>query len=325
MRMRGPMRPDMRAPERWFPRFAPPKHFPRGHRAEMDNHVEIETTTYPPDYPKWPKNTMVNLGAYGISEENRDHYIAKDEDEEKPAVGEPNYACLLDVSAGPCKALDERWYFDQTTSQCTKFYYGGCRGNANRFESLEECSSTCMTTSPKPDDTTPYPEDVIVVTENVYGVVGDMEDQDQSEEAKEVVTKTEDVVVTPDPMSAEEKPTKTEATQAEDQAGEVIEDHVDRLHMSSEVEYIIIITVMALVGVIVIILVTFSIAHVSKRCRKGKKERIVEAMIASSNVYNPDCPKLVYYGNTIVPPSQSPDVPDVHTLNKLQLEDKEDV
>lgn len=320
--MRGPMRSMMRAPTppRWWPRFDPPIHFPRGEE-EKDN--SMETTTYPPDYPKWPKDTSVNLGSYGITDDIRDRFIEKDEEEERTQVGEPNYACLLPVEAGPCKALDEKWYFDEKTGQCTKFYYGGCRGNANRFDSDEECRATCMTTSPKPDETTPYPDDVIVVTENVYGVVGEMEDQNSSEETKEVV-KAVDVAVTPDPLSTEETVEKVKEVE-EPQTVDVVEEaeEVGRLQMSSEVEYIIIITVMALVGLIVIILVAFSIAHVSKRCRKGKKERIVEAIIASK-VHSPDFPKLVYYGNTIVPPTQSPDVPDVHTLNKLE-DNKEDV
>jgi hypothetical protein len=30
----------------------------------------------------------------------------------------------------------------------------------------------------------------------------------------------------------------------------------------------------------------------------------------------------VYYGHTIVPPAPHPDVPDVHTLNKIALKDE---
>ena len=47
-------------------------------------------------------------------------------------------------------------------------------------------------------------------------------------------------------------------------------------------------------------------------------------MVASSQLYNPDFPKLVYYGHTIIPPTQDPEVPDVHTLNKLE-DNKEEV
>lgn len=35
------------------------------------------------------------------------------------------------------------WYFKTSTRQCELFTYGGCDGNANRFESVEECEKTC--------------------------------------------------------------------------------------------------------------------------------------------------------------------------------------
>ena len=40
-------------------------------------------------------------------------------------------------------------------------------------------SSHPSATSPKPEDTTPYPDDVIIVTENVYATAGEMENQDK--------------------------------------------------------------------------------------------------------------------------------------------------
>jgi len=33
---------------------------------------------------------------------------------------------------------------------CQAFYYGGCEGNDNRFESAEECEAECMRATTKP-------------------------------------------------------------------------------------------------------------------------------------------------------------------------------
>lgn len=35
------------------------------------------------------------------------------------------------------------WYFKSSTRQCEPFTYGGCEGNANRFQSAEDCEKTC--------------------------------------------------------------------------------------------------------------------------------------------------------------------------------------
>ncbi|KAL1446261.1 hypothetical protein MTO96_044635, partial [Rhipicephalus appendiculatus] len=44
---------------------------------------------------------------------------------------------------GPCFAYFPRYYYNTTTNACEQFIYGGCRGNANNFETLERCESKC--------------------------------------------------------------------------------------------------------------------------------------------------------------------------------------
>lgn len=51
--------------------------------------------------------------------------------------------CQLPKVNGPCKAAFKRFFFNSETSQCEKFIYGGCQGNENNFESLQECKETC--------------------------------------------------------------------------------------------------------------------------------------------------------------------------------------
>ena len=57
----------------------------------------------------------------------------------------PNYRiCRLKPDKGPCKAKIKRWYFDPAFGECKEFIYGGCKGNANNFETYKECSDSCL-------------------------------------------------------------------------------------------------------------------------------------------------------------------------------------
>ncbi|GFR05007.1 hypothetical protein TNCT_498982 [Trichonephila clavata] len=53
--------------------------------------------------------------------------------------------CSQKKEVGPCKAAMPRYYYNKKTKKCEKFIYGGCKGNSNNFQTLEDCEATCGT------------------------------------------------------------------------------------------------------------------------------------------------------------------------------------
>uniref|UniRef100_A0A8D0GDJ8 Tissue factor pathway inhibitor n=1 Tax=Sphenodon punctatus TaxID=8508 RepID=A0A8D0GDJ8_SPHPU len=93
---------------------------------------------------------------YGGCEGNENNFLTVEECQEKCVVIEspvkkrrgrfkkekPNF-CFLEQEPGICRGLISRYFYNHESQQCEKFKYGGCLGNQNNFQSLEECHNTC--------------------------------------------------------------------------------------------------------------------------------------------------------------------------------------
>lgn len=55
--------------------------------------------------------------------------------------------CSAPKANGPCREFTVKWYFDVEYGGCSRFWYGGCEGNANRFKTQEECANMCVNPS----------------------------------------------------------------------------------------------------------------------------------------------------------------------------------
>ncbi|XP_064464797.1 papilin-like isoform X6 [Ornithodoros turicata] len=71
------------------------------------------------------------------SEEWSPRSLTLEADSEKPPL------CNLPKAIGPCKGYFPRYYFDSAEGICKQFIYGGCQGNENNFETIEQCKQTC--------------------------------------------------------------------------------------------------------------------------------------------------------------------------------------
>ncbi|XP_042369986.1 collagen alpha-1(XXVIII) chain-like, partial [Plectropomus leopardus] len=52
--------------------------------------------------------------------------------------------CSHVLDPGPCRDYVVKWYYDATANSCAQFWFGGCLGNSNQFESEKSCRETCV-------------------------------------------------------------------------------------------------------------------------------------------------------------------------------------
>lgn len=52
--------------------------------------------------------------------------------------------CNQTLDPGPCRDYKVKWYYDATANSCAQFWFGGCQGNSNQFETEKSCRETCV-------------------------------------------------------------------------------------------------------------------------------------------------------------------------------------
>ncbi|XP_076016686.1 tissue factor pathway inhibitor a [Genypterus blacodes] len=91
---------------------------------------------------------------YGGCGGNANNFQTLGECEEMCVVSADKDPCHLDAAPGPCRGLVKRFFYDRKASECKRFYYGGCFGNANNFRTIAQCQERCQ----NPDKVTTAPQ-----------------------------------------------------------------------------------------------------------------------------------------------------------------------
>lgn len=68
------------------------------------------------------------------------------------APEEETDVCAQPEDSGNCDEYVLKYSYDASARNCKAFYYGGCGGNGNRFESETECESVCISRRPQVED-----------------------------------------------------------------------------------------------------------------------------------------------------------------------------
>uniref|UniRef100_A0AAZ3SD75 BPTI/Kunitz inhibitor domain-containing protein n=1 Tax=Oncorhynchus tshawytscha TaxID=74940 RepID=A0AAZ3SD75_ONCTS len=126
-------------------------HYFRGREQLPSSHckLDVDSDTNCGDYgQRWHFNKTLCACLpfwYGGCDANANRFITENECFETCGTSSkvPQPSTEHHVEGG-CENYTLKWYFDTIQSECSRFWYGGCGGNGNRFETQEACEGLCL-------------------------------------------------------------------------------------------------------------------------------------------------------------------------------------
>lgn len=103
-----------------------------------------------PDSPSAKDAVVLSAANDDLDLDTINQLVKKNSDKESSADNlTTDELCALDQDPGPCRAAFPRFYYNLKTESCEEFFFGGCNGNANNFQSQEQCEKLCKSTDDK--------------------------------------------------------------------------------------------------------------------------------------------------------------------------------
>ncbi|XP_063159745.1 collagen alpha-1(XXVIII) chain isoform X1 [Candoia aspera] len=108
------------------------KHIPEHHRWPVNRQDYLESSTQHPDLAVVSNVTRHVRPTPAVVQLPRVIHAMKEA------------RCLEPMKTGSCQNYQVKWYYAKDTNSCARFWYGGCEGNQNRFETQQECQAICV-------------------------------------------------------------------------------------------------------------------------------------------------------------------------------------
>lgn len=94
-----------------------------------------------------PDNDFTNPKEENSKDGDTDKFIVTEPVVEVPSIGVQatfkSPACAEKPITGQCFGYFPRYYYNAAKDSCEEFIYGGCDGNRNNFETVQECENSC--------------------------------------------------------------------------------------------------------------------------------------------------------------------------------------